>query len=196
MPNYKSSFLWFPNVAAMSSFLLDSTDEDGLMFAVGFNVTDWKLAVWRKNSTATIDNSKVFAANGLGRWIVLPLENEGGGGGGGGGGAGGALATVSSVSPSTIQPVGTVYVWTEDSSETYSPDVEGRYPNSVITYVSNGSAWITTSANKIFYADNPDNLGKPPNDIQEEWVDISDPLYPVYYCATINSSIGISWVQS
>jgi hypothetical protein len=71
MPNYKSGFLWFPNIAAMSSLLLDSTDEDGLVFAVGIDSTTWKLATWRKSSTATIDNITIFAANGPGRWVVL-----------------------------------------------------------------------------------------------------------------------------
>lgn len=71
MPGYKSGFLWFPNIAAMSSLLLDSTDEDGLLFAVGIDSTNWKLAVWRKNSTATVDNSKIFSANGPGRWVML-----------------------------------------------------------------------------------------------------------------------------
>jgi hypothetical protein len=71
MPNYKSSFLWFPNVAAMSSLLLDSTDEDGLFFAVGVDDTTWKLATWRKSSTATINNTTIFAANGPGRWVIL-----------------------------------------------------------------------------------------------------------------------------
>lgn len=71
MPNYKSSFLWFPNIAAMSSFLLDATDEDGLLFAVGIDNTNWKLATWRKSSTATIDNVTIFAANGPGRWVML-----------------------------------------------------------------------------------------------------------------------------
>lgn len=71
MPNYKSSFLWFPNVAAMTSFLVDNTDEDGLMFAVGIDNTQWRLAVWRKYSTTTVDNINVFPANGIGRWIML-----------------------------------------------------------------------------------------------------------------------------
>ena len=71
MPNYKSSFLWFPNIAAMSSLLVDSTDEDGLVFGVAVDNSNWKLVTWRKNSTAAIDNTTVFAANGPGRWIAL-----------------------------------------------------------------------------------------------------------------------------
>ncbi len=71
MPNYKSSFLWFPNIAAMSSFLLDSTDEDGLVFAVGVDATNWKLATWRKNSTEAVDNTRIYSANGPGRWVIL-----------------------------------------------------------------------------------------------------------------------------
>lgn len=71
MPNYKSGFLWFPNIAAMSSLLLDSTDEDGLVFAVGIDSTTWKWAAWRKGSDATIDNITIFAANGPGRWVTL-----------------------------------------------------------------------------------------------------------------------------
>ena len=70
MPNYKAGFLWFPSIAAMSSLLVDSTDEDGLVFAVGIDSTTWKLATWRKSSTATIDNITIFAANGPGRWVM------------------------------------------------------------------------------------------------------------------------------
>ena len=75
MPGYKSSFLWFPNIATMSSFLLDATDEDGLMFAVGVDDTNWKIATWRKASTATVDNATIFSANGPGRWVVLGTES-------------------------------------------------------------------------------------------------------------------------
>lgn len=75
MPNYKSKMLTFLSVSEMISMALDSTDEDGLLFAVATDATNFKVVMWRKNSTATVDNETVYPANGLGRWHVLTGGN-------------------------------------------------------------------------------------------------------------------------
>lgn len=71
MPNYKASNFWFSSVSAMSSFALDSTDEDGLVFGVGEGSTGWGLYAWRKSCTDAVDNATIFPANGPGRWVRL-----------------------------------------------------------------------------------------------------------------------------
>jgi hypothetical protein len=73
MPNYKADMLTFSSLGAMSNMLVDSTDQDGLLFAAITDSTSFKIVMWRKNSTATIDNDLVFPANGPGRWHVLPV---------------------------------------------------------------------------------------------------------------------------
>lgn len=73
MPNYKASNFWFPNRAAMMSFFVDATDEDGLVFGVGEGETEWGMYAWRKNSNATVDNARIFPANGIGRWVRLSV---------------------------------------------------------------------------------------------------------------------------
>lgn len=71
MPNYKSKMLTFLSIGEMTGLLLDNTDEDGILFAVATDSTNFKIVMWRKSSTATVDNDKVYPANGLGRWHVL-----------------------------------------------------------------------------------------------------------------------------
>lgn len=71
MPNYKASNFWFSTISEMSSFFLDSTDEDGLVFGVGEGTTDWGLYAWRKSSTQAVDHTTIFPANGPGRWVRL-----------------------------------------------------------------------------------------------------------------------------
>lgn len=73
MPNYKSENLTFLTVAEMTSMQVDSTDQDGLLFAVATDSTTFKMVMWRKTSSATIDNELVYPANGPGRWHVLPV---------------------------------------------------------------------------------------------------------------------------
>lgn len=76
MPNYKSKMLTFLSIGEMTSLLLDNTDEDGLLFAVATDSTNFKIVMWRKNSTATVDNETVYPANGPGRWHVLPVRES------------------------------------------------------------------------------------------------------------------------
>lgn len=71
MPNYKSKMLTFLSIGEMTGLLLDNTDEDGILFAVATDSTNFKIVMWRKSSTATVDNDKVYLANGPGRWHVL-----------------------------------------------------------------------------------------------------------------------------
>lgn len=71
MANYKADNLWFNSITELSGFPMDSSDADGLVFAVGENATDWGWYAWRKSSVAAIDNATIFAANGPGRWVRL-----------------------------------------------------------------------------------------------------------------------------
>jgi len=73
MPNYKSDNLTFLTIAEMTSMQVDSTDQDGLLFAVATDSTTFKMVMWRKTSSATIDNELVYPANGPGRWHTLPV---------------------------------------------------------------------------------------------------------------------------
>lgn len=325
MPNYLAN-RWFNSTSEMSSFLVDATDEDGLgPFLVRLDDTNFKLVVWRKSSTATIDNNAIFAANGPGRWVALvsssntntddmqqfididsmkaytetpsetilyclsstppvlyawdsgstatedgdnvvkitalttgrmykisppssdyqnivsvanlvglkaltsasqiklyyldqtppiiytwdaestatdddnlivkltsvatgrmykihPIDIP----------SSGSITVVSTTAPTTVLAEGTVYIWTENDTTTYPADAEGRYPNSTITYVSNGTIWLVISANIIVYSGNPITVGKLPNNIQETWLDTS--VSPsVRYGATIDSSSNLSW---
>ena len=76
MPNYKSKMLTFLSIGEMTGLLLDSTDEDGILFAVATDSTNFKIVMWRKTSTATVDNETVYPANGPGRWHVLVIGSQ------------------------------------------------------------------------------------------------------------------------
>lgn len=71
MTNYKSKMLTFLTVGEMTGFALNSTDEDGILFAVATDAINFKIVMWRKGSFATVDNEWVYPANGPGRWHVL-----------------------------------------------------------------------------------------------------------------------------
>ena len=76
MPNYKSKMLTFLSIGEMTGLLLDNTDEDGILFAVATDATNFKIVMWRKSSTATVDNETVYPANGPGRWHVLATGTQ------------------------------------------------------------------------------------------------------------------------
>ena len=76
MPNYKSKMLTFLSIGEMTGLLLDNTDEDGILFAVATDATNFKIVMWRKTSTATVDNETVYPANGPGRWHVLATGTQ------------------------------------------------------------------------------------------------------------------------
>ena len=62
----------------MSSFALDNTDEDGLVFGVGEGSTGWGVYAWRKNCADPVDNATIFSANGPGRWVRLGASSGSG----------------------------------------------------------------------------------------------------------------------
>lgn len=137
---------------------------------------------WDAQSTATADDDLIVKLTSVATGRMYKIYP----------GGGGSTTIVSSTPPSTVLPEGTIYVWTEDSSGSYSPDADGRYPDSVISYVSNGSIWVVVSANMIIYYNNPVDVGKAPNSVQEIWLDTS--VSPsVRYGATIDSSGNLSW---
>lgn len=137
---------------------------------------------WDAQSTATEDDDLIVKLTTVttGRmYKIYPSNNS-------------SPTIISDVAPTTVLPEGTVYVWTENDTITYPADIEGRYPDSRISYVSNGTIWLVISANTIVYSGDPISLGKTPNDIQETWLDTS--VAPsVRYGATINSSSVLSW---
>jgi len=140
---------------------------------------------WDAQSTATEDNDLIVKLTTVttGRmYKIYPVSVP----------PSGSTTVVSTTAPTTVLAEGTVYIWTENDTTTYPADAEGRYPNSTITYVSNGTIWLVISANIIVYSGDPITIGKPPNDIQETWLDTS--VSPsVRYGATINSSSVLSW---
>lgn len=98
---------------------------------------------------------------------------------------------VSSTEPSTVLASGTTYIWTENNLS-YPADEDGIRPNSLITYVSNGSVWIPTNARPIVYRGSPSSVSKLPSVVYETWIDTS--ASPAgRYGATINSSAELSW---
>ena len=164
------------NVATITAY--DTTSfQDNIVFAA---VAELKFLMLKKTSTATIDGEEVWAASPSGRWHLT---------GGTIGTGGGGLATVSGVAPTTIAPTGTIYIWKEDTSLVYSADVEGRFPDSTITYVSNGTVWVEISANIIIYSGDPTFVGKEPNSVQESWLDTST---GTLYRANVDSSSVLS----
>ena len=130
MPNYKSKMLTFLSVGEMSNLVLDSTDEDGILFSVAINSTDFKMVMWRKNSTATIDNDLVYPANGPGRWHVLPTSS-------GGSGGGDIIQFATDNLPTTPDTGKLICVLTKTS------------PNRELIYRWSGSAWVLISYTNI-----------------------------------------------
>lgn len=162
------------NVAAISA--LDTTNlPNNIVFAAA---SELKFLLLQKTSTETVDNSTVWAATPSGRWRLV--------------GGSGTETIVSSTAPSTVLASGTTYVWQEDTTGVYPPDLNGSRPNSLITYVSNGTIWSVSSVNAIMYGGTPSSVGKPPRSIQEIWVDTS--TSPVTrYGAIINASSNLDW---
>lgn len=135
---------------------------------------------WDAQSTATEDDNLIVKLTSVATGRMYKIYPS----------SGGSNTTISSTPPSTVLASGTVYVWAENDTTTYPPDSEGRYPNSLITYTSNGTVWLVTNANDIFYAGDPATVGKLPNSVQEGWVDTDT---STRYGATINSSSVLSW---
>lgn len=180
--NAASSIEIINNLAALKA--LSSASQDKLYY---LDQTPPILYSWDTQSTATDDDDTVvrLTSVAMGRmYKIYPVSSSGG-----------STTIVSSSPPSTVMPSGTTYIWQENTVGLYPPDSQGRYPDSVITYVSNGSIWITVSANKIVYelgyGVDPNSFGKPPNDIQETFLDTNT---NTVWSATIGSSSGLSWV--
>lgn len=159
---------------------LDTTNfQDNIVLAATGELVFLQL---NKLSTATVNNVSVWNATPVGRWHLI---------GGKGIVDSGASTIVSASAPTTVLASGTIYVWMEDTSGTKPADADGNYPNSTITYVSNGTIWKTINACKIHYLGSPTSAGKLPNDIQEEWVDLNSGGYR--YGVTNQSSSTLTW---
>lgn len=132
MPNYKSKMLTFLSLGEMSSMLLDNTDEDGILFAVATDATNFKIVMWRKNSTATVDNENVYPANGPGRWHVLETGSSGGG-------SSDIIQFATNTLPSSPDPGKSMCVLTKTD------------PYRTLTYVWNGGWQLISFTNIIGY---------------------------------------------
>jgi hypothetical protein len=143
MPNYRSKMLTFLSLGEMSSMLLDNTDEDGIFFAVATDATNFKIVMWRKNSTATVDNDLVYPANGPGRWHVLETGSSGSG-------IGGDIVQIHNLvtdSGSTSLPARGLGKQTLLVNKTSASD---SYDTRTLTYMWNGSAWqFVSGTNRI-----------------------------------------------
>lgn len=174
MPNYLAN-RWFSSLSEMSTFVVDSSDEDGLgPFMIGIDETNFRLATWRKTSAAVVDNVTIFLANGPGRWVVYdPREffNP---------------VIKSNITPSTVLPLGTTYIWTENGAEDSF--------DSVISYVSDGVSWIETNSRIRFAAFPPDDLSKLPNSESEQWKDTATGLLYIAFNGgwVLDASGGVS----
>lgn len=134
---------------------------------------------WDGQSTATADDNLIVKLSSVTTGRMYKIYPSG------------ASTIVSASAPTTVLASGTIYVWMEDTSGTKPADADGNYPNSTITYVSNGTIWKTINACKIHYLGSPTSAGKLPNDIQEEWVDLSSGGYR--YGVTNQGSSTLTW---
>ncbi len=135
---------------------------------------------WDAQSTATDDNNLIVKLTSVATGRMYKIHP-----------ASVSSTIVSSTAPSTVSALGTTYIWKEDTSGTYPADTNGDYPNSVITYVSDGVAWVVTAARTIAYGNTPGNTGKLPKNIYERWLDTTT---DIEYKASLNGSITLSWV--
>lgn len=170
-----NSVIELANLAALKALTTASQDRFYIL-----NTTPPIIYNWDAQSTATADDDLIVQVTAIATGRMYKIYPSG------------ASTIVSASAPTTVLASGTIYVWTENSSTSYPSDVDGKYPDSRISYVSDGTAWLVTGANMIIYSGSPISLEKPPNDIQEIWLDTSSSP-SVRYGATINSSSVLSW---
>ena len=170
-----NSVIELANLAALKALTTASQDRFYIL-----NTTPPVIYNWDAQSTATADDNLIVKLTSVTTGRMYKIYPSG------------ASTIVSASAPTTVLASGTIYVWTENTSGTKPADADGRYPDSRISYVSNGTAWLVTGANMIIYSGSPISLEKPPNDIQEIWLDTSSSP-SVRYGATINSSSVLSW---
>ena len=170
-----NSVIELANLAALKALTTASQDRFYIL-----NTTPPVIYNWDAQSTATPDDDLIVKLTSVTTGRMYKIYPSG------------ASTIVSASAPTTVLASGTIYVWAENSSTSYPSDVDGRYPDSRISYVSDGTAWLVTGANMIIYSGSPISLEKPPNDIQEIWLDTSSSP-SVRYGATINSSSVLSW---
>ena len=170
-----NSVIELANLAALKALTTASQDRFYIL-----NTTPPVIYNWDAQSTATADDNLIVKLTSVTTGRMYKIYPSG------------ASTIVSASAPTTVLASGTIYVWAENSSTSYPSDVDGRYPDSRISYVSDGTAWLVTGANMIIYSGSPISLEKPPNDIQEIWLDTSSSP-SVRYGATINSSSVLSW---
>lgn len=169
-----NSVIELANLAALKALTTASQDRFYIL-----NTTPPVIYNWDAQSTATADDNLIVKLTSVTTGRMYKIYPSG------------ASTIVSASAPTTVLASGTIYVWTENTSGTKPADADGNYPNSTITYVSNGTIWKTINACKIHYLGSPTSVGKLPNDIQEEWVDLSSGGYR--YGATNQGSSTLTW---
>ena len=169
-----NSVIELANLAALKALTTASQDRFYIL-----NTTPPVIYNWDAQSTATPDDDLIVKVTAIATGRMYKIYPSG------------ASTIVSASAPTTVLASGTIYVWTENTSGTKPADADGNYPNSTITYVSNGTIWKTINACKIHYLGSPTSVGKLPNDIQEEWVDLSSGGHR--YGATNQGSSTLTW---
>jgi hypothetical protein len=169
-----NSVIELANLAALKALTTASQDRFYIL-----NTTPPVIYNWDAQSTATPDDDLIVKVTAITTGRMYKIYPSG------------ASTIVSASAPTTVLASGTIYVWTENTSGTKPADADGNYPNSTITYVSNGTIWKTINACKIHYLGSPTSADKLPNDIQEEWVDLSSGGYR--YGATNQGSSTLTW---
>ncbi|MFM6196388.1 MAG: hypothetical protein ACKPEN_17830 [Planktothrix sp.] len=169
-----NSVIELANLAALKALTTASQDRFYIL-----NTTPPVIYNWDAQSTATADDNLIVKLTSVTTGRMYKIYPSG------------ASTIVSASAPTTVLASGTIYVWTENTSGTKPADADGNYPNSTITYVSNGTIWKTINACKIHYLGSPTSAGKLPNDIQEEWVDLNSGGYR--YGVTNQSSSTLTW---
>ena len=169
-----NSVIELANLTALKALTTASQDRFYIL-----NTTPPIIYNWDAQSTATADDNLIVKLTSVATGRMYKIYPSG------------ASTIVSASAPTTVLASGTIYVWMEDTSGTKPADADGNYPNSTITYVSNGTIWKTINACKIHYLGSPTSAGKLPNDIQEEWVDLSSGGYR--YGVTNQGSSTLTW---
>lgn len=131
------------NIAAITAYNIASA-QDNIFFVA---TAEGKFLQLQKTSTATPNNATVWSAVPSGRWHLLGSGQE----------------ILSTTAPSAVLPAGTKYFWLENNAaNTY---------DSVISYISNGTAWIELVPRMRLHTDTPDSLSLTPNSDSEMWKD-------------------------
>lgn len=156
----------FVDINALKAY---TTPSQGYLYSI--DSTPPSLYSWDVDSTATESGTDIVKLTALATGRMYKMYPV----------SGGSLTTVSSDPlPVEVQATGSTYVWTENGAV-------NSY-DSVITYYSNGTAWIEVNPRIRVYAGTPDSLTKTPNSAREQWIDTTT--------GTVYTAFSGGWVVS